>query len=360
MKKQTKNLCLAVLGLLAMQPILAQDIKITGSKSYEFSVNPENTAASAKEVKINKEIQLLQVHLSDAEKDRLAQLAQNALSQQNQFMPQSSSLMASPYPSTVQLGMNKVPVLDQGIHGTCVTFALTGVLDAVLGKGDYISQLCNLELGSYFENMKNGTSGWEGAHATSVIKQMTKYGVVNKKSEHTIGCGGMKSYPVNKKVNRKAYIDPEHFTMMSEPVIDNVANWSDVYVNYDPEATLNNVKQAINSGSRVVFAFLLPRYDLGVVGAVGTYKNSSHPDTWVLTKKIIKGVDSVEAAHEVIITGYDDGAKAKDSNGKKHHGLLKIRNSWGKSVGHKGEFFMSYDYFKLLAYDAQQFKSVGY
>ena len=360
MKKNTKNLCLAILGFLLLQPVLAQDVTITGSKTYKFSINSENSTLTAKDTKISKEIQLLQVQLSDVEKDRLSQLAQSALTHQNQFMPEASSLLASPFPSTVQLGMNKVPVLDQGAHGTCVTFALTGALDAILEKGDYISQLCNLELGSYFENTNKGMSGWEGAFATEVIQQITTYGVVNKQSEHSSGCGGMKKYPVNKTVDRSAYIDPEHFTMMSEPVFDKVASWSDVYDAYHADATLNNVKQAINSGSRVVFAYFIPRYDLGVVGAVGIHKNKMNPDTWVLTPKIIKGVETVDVAHEVIITGYDDGATATDSKGKKHRGLLKIRNSWGKSAGHNGDFFMSYDYFKLLAYEAQQFNAMGH
>lgn len=42
----------------------------------------------------------------------------------------------------VELGMNSVPVLDQGSYGTCVTFATTAAMDAVLGLGDYISQQC--------------------------------------------------------------------------------------------------------------------------------------------------------------------------------------------------------------------------
>ena len=51
------------------------------------------------------------------------------------------------------IGMNNVPVLDQGRHGSCATFAATGALDAALtkpsGELGYISQLCNLDLGNY-------------------------------------------------------------------------------------------------------------------------------------------------------------------------------------------------------------------
>ena len=91
--------------------------------------------------------------------------------------------------------MNKVPVLDQGIHGTCVTFAVTGAIDAVIGKGDYVSQLCNLQLGSYLEKHGYGMSGWNGSHAIYVINQIEQFGIINMEKQKKLGCGGMKSYP---------------------------------------------------------------------------------------------------------------------------------------------------------------------
>jgi C1A family cysteine protease len=51
----------------------------------------------------------------------------------------------------------------------------------------------------------------------------------------------------------------------------------------------------------------------------------------------------------------DDNAVAVDTHGKNHNGLLILRNSWGTSVGDYGEFYMSYDYFKLLAFDITRF-----
>ena len=66
-------------------------------------------------------------------------------------------------PKRILLGMNNVPVLDQGSHGTCVTFAITAAIDAALSKGDYISQLCQLELGTYLEPMGYSVSGWDGS-----------------------------------------------------------------------------------------------------------------------------------------------------------------------------------------------------
>jgi C1A family cysteine protease len=54
----------------------------------------------------------------------------------------------------------------------------------------------------------------------------------------------------------------------------------------------------------------------------------------------------------MIITGYDDEAIAIDKLGHQHKGLFTLRNSWGSSVADKGNFYMSYDYFKTLAMEA--------
>jgi len=58
-----------------------------------------------------------------------------------------------------------------------------------------------------------------------------------------------------------------------------------------------------------------------------------------------------------VITGYDDLAVAIDDQGRIHKGLLTLRNSWGKNVGDHGDFYMSYDYFKLLVLEVQQINS---
>src|SRR4029077_16988364 len=84
-------------------------------------------------------------------------------------------------PTNVNLGMNNVPVLDQGMHGTCVTFATMAALDAVYGKENYISQLCNLSLGSYLEKISAGSypSGWNGSLNKIVLEQIKTYGIIS-------------------------------------------------------------------------------------------------------------------------------------------------------------------------------------
>ncbi len=59
--------------------------------------------------------------------------AKNALSHPTRFA--AANRPPSGYPEKVELGMNGVPVLNQGMHGTCVTFAVTAAVDAALGKG---------------------------------------------------------------------------------------------------------------------------------------------------------------------------------------------------------------------------------
>jgi C1A family cysteine protease len=224
-----------------------------------------------------------------------------------------------------------------------------------MSKNDYISQLCSLQLGSYLEKHGYGISGWDGSYAISVINQIEQFGVVNKKKQKSVGCGGLTQYPTNSSHNPNSFMEPEQYRAISESVFGKVVNWSDVFQKNDPVKTLDEVKQALNSGDRLVFAVLLPRTDLGLVGAVGKHNTWIYKDSWVLTPEILKGIDNVEAAHEMIITGYDDNAVAVDNKRLKHKGLLTLRNSWGSSVGDYGEFYMSYDYFKLLAYDVQRF-----
>ena len=80
-------------------------------------------------------------------------------------------------------------------------------------------------------------------------------------------------------------------------------------------------------------------------------------DSWVLSDKIRRDFERGEAniaGHEMIITGFDDGAVAIDNAGKHHLGLLTLRNSWSSQAGDHGEFYMSYDYFMNFAIEVHQ------
>src|SRR3990167_5804451 len=266
--------------------------------------------------------------------------------------------------SKVDLGMESVPVLNQGRHGTCVTFAVTAGLDAVLKKGDYISQLCQLSLGRYLENHAYLDSGWGGTWSRSVLSQIDVFGIAAKGVEREHNCGGVSEYPMcGPDLTIEESIDD--FRQISEKISVNNAAWSsilDIYQissdNLNPEATLREVKKSLQAGDRVVFGSLLLNFDMGVVGAVGTHNVSN--DTWILTPEIIQSIDDQTefAGHAMLITGYDDNAIATDSLGRIYKGLLKIRNSWGDKIGDKGDFYMSYSYFKGLALEAQRIRAL--
>lgn len=330
--------------LLIQQNLHARQVVNVGENTVSFRQNVEQAASFGKSIEKLKTIKLLKVKMDEAEKTYLNQAIKYSSINLNQDSP-------STFPSKKFLGMNNVPVLDQGMHGTCVTFAATAAIDAHLDKGDYISQLCNLTLGSYLENNKKGLSGWNGSNINNVLKQIEQYGIVSKQNQRKYRCGGFKEYPRYLPIDpHTTYTTPEQFLPMSEKIYESNLNWRFVF-HENGEETLNEVKKAINAGHRLSTEFLVPATDLGVVGAVGKHKNWFDEDTWVLSSSIKKYLNDVHSGHEVVITGYDDNAIAKDDKGKKHKGLLKLRNSWGYWAGYWGEFYMSYDYFKLLTYN---------
>lgn len=357
MKFRIKPLLLpiCVLGLLTASGAFADtaepDVTIVGS--IKHTLNPSyipsfnNPAVEAP----GKVIRLLKVKLSDEEKALLKSRANDASKKIRSF----KATATSEFPSSVQLGMKNVPVLDQGMHGTCVTFAVTATLDVEMNKGDYVSQVCNLQLGTYLENHGHGYSGWDGSFGIDVVNQIEQYGIINKKTQRQKGCGGLTEYPAYSNHKSNSFMEPEQFKSMSELIFGKELSWLNVYNKKDPKITLNEVKRALNQQNHLVFGVYLPRIDLGEAGAVGKHNTWFYKDTWVLTPEILKGVDRIEAGHEMIITGYDDNAVATDNHGVKHTGLLSLRNSWSTAVGDDGEFYMSYDYFKLLANETIQF-----
>ena len=333
-----------ILTLLIVKTAISGDVQVVGSISHSIQA-PTNSSFKPNKPKV---IQLLKIELSD-EAQKLLEKRVKELTDE----PQAPSLLDTETPAMVQLAMNNVPVLDQGRHGTCITFAMTGALDAVMGQGDYISQLCLLQLGNYLE--QHGwflLSGWNGNFPIDVINQIVQYGIINKENQRKHGCGGLTEYPTYSEETPASFIDPQQYSNMNELIFGKVVNWSNIYWRLNSTWTLNEVKEALRAGDRSVFSVMLPRLDLGTVGAVGSYKSTN--DTWLLRSDISTNF-SIKAAHGLIVTGYDDNAVVIDSYGKKHTGLLTLRNSWGSDYGDRGDFYMSYDYFKLLTYDVRRF-----
>lgn len=346
------------LTLLTSSSVMAQDIHIQGTFSKTIKAPVAQGKNSLQTVK-PKTIKLLKVELSSHAKQVLATKAAAAVNNPQQLMSSSSSK----YPPQVELGMNDVPVLDQGGHGSCVTFASTAAVDAVFQQGDYVSQLCQLQLGNYLEEQGYAMSGWDGSLGRFVLSQMDMFGIVPKEREATQGCGGLHEYPLEGERPVQG-MTPEEYRESSLPM-DNRVAWSpvldimDAFDRFDTNQTLSQVKASLAAGDRVTFGVLLLDFDLGTMGAVGT-RNSTN-DSWVLTPQIARDVYQRPffGGHEMVITGYDDNAVAIDDEGREHRGLLTLRNSWGDRLGDHGNFYMSYDYFKLLVIEAQRIRDLG-
>jgi hypothetical protein len=304
-------------------------------------------------------VRLPKVELSDRAWHVVSERVQRALDEDNDSLPVWGATSASKYH---QLGMNDVPVLDQGQHGSCVTFAVTEAIDALLYKKDYVSQLCLLQLGTYLEEQQQGMSGWDGSWRGLVLDRIDQFGIMSVSDQMQYGCGGAKQYP--KTTQPKKSMSSDTYQQYSQSVAQKII-WEPVVETTnlvatakDSDASIDAVKAALDAGHRVSFAVLLPRTDKGVVGAVGWHHYFS--DTWVITSEIAAEMKRTRTlpSHELLITGYDDTAVAMDITGHRHHGLLTLRNSWGVFAGDWGTFYMSYDYFNALVISASQVRKV--
>jgi hypothetical protein len=280
----------------------------------------------------------------------------------------SKSLARCPgMPSNVQLGMNGVPVLNQSLHiGVESVFATTAAVDAALGKGDYISQLCLLQLSNYMVNYGHTSSGWNGTLLPDEWKRLENFGFVSKEQQQDKGCGGLTEYPEVIANSSTSSISYDDYHQMSENLWDNFLLWSPILdlkqaisEPTDTNETLHEIKKSLHHGNRVTTTFLVIGTEIGTPGTSGTYHEKN--DTWILTTPFLRQLGKFPPLypHFMVITGYNDHARAIDEKGRVHKGLLTLRGSWGTEVGDQGDFYMSYDYFRVLVLDAQELKQVA-
>lgn len=200
---------LLLLSMALSTQALAQDIKVVGTLEPQFQVQHALTPG----VSAHPAIKLLKVELSQP---GLKALGARTNTVHNSTAQKSPGTL----PNKVSLGMNGVPVLDQGTYGTCVTFAVTAALDAALEEGDYVSQLCQLQLGNYLQETGYLPSGWDGSLGRFALSQIDSFGVVNKEQQNSSGCGGLTSYPNNYSDIPDSVMTPEAFHAISESIED--------------------------------------------------------------------------------------------------------------------------------------------
>lgn len=359
---------LLLISLLTSTGAIAGTIKVTGTIPTTVNIQqPRSHTASATSSSSAKRIVLMKIELNKDAKDNLAKVANQPAK------PMLRAATSTATPASTQLAMNNVPVLDQGYHGSCVTFADSAALDAILGKTQYVSELCNLSLGSYLEaeakknNAEEYPSGWDGSLNFIVLGQMKQYGIISTTYQKQYGCGGatlLKEYPAYDENNTGTPMPASEFTRHSEMVMQNNIDWryvvnpEDAFSNRtNMEKALEDVKKSLANGHRVVIGTLLDvNGNLGSVnGADGHYHNVKN-DAWIINGQIRRDLAArnVNAGHAMVITGYDDNAVITGSDGTQHVGVLTLRNSWTSRAGDNGDYYMSYEYFKMMVFEVEE------
>ncbi len=345
------RLIVTLLLSISTASIASNDITIKGTLIKQLPTTPSTHPITKSTVPPPTTVGLMQLELSNHAWDTLKKRTQT-IKHPHAYSKAPTERFGS---TGKQLGMNGVPVFTQGPYGTCATFAVTAALNAVSNQKDNISQLCHLQLGNYLEKFGYNPSGWDGSITSLVLSQLDAFGIIDKETERTVGCGGLHAYPHTGEIPDTEITLPDYHALshpLSEEGIfsSTLIDWHRAFQDkMNLETKLNLVKQAINAGDRLTFGVILFRLHEGTVGAIGHYKTPN--DTWLLTDAVIDDIlehSDNHGGHALVITGFNDYATVTDDTGRTHRGLLTLRNSWGEHAGDGGDFYMSYDYFKLL------------
>ncbi|TAL65316.1 MAG: hypothetical protein EPN84_01710, partial [Legionella sp.] len=334
------------LAVLSLSSSLAFAGSVTLKGEMDVQITPNAQTSTGEKLKYRVPTYSLSNHAKSFLRHQLSQYPKNKVNTAN---------FSSELPNKVKLGMQLTPVLDQGYHGSCVTFAVTGALNATLGAGDYISQLCSLELGSYLAiHDKVKASGWNGSWGSWVLQQIMDYGIISQNYQKLNGCAEVREYPLLDQFNEGKPMSSTDYLAHSIP-ISKLISWEALLkdeeafsgkVNMDDIIT--RMKEELAKGNRLTIGMLLDVY-VGDAGAVGS--NRTLNDTWMLTPQIMMDMinGDVQAGHELVVTGYDDLLTVTDNESTANRGVFTLRNSWSKLAGDQGDYYVTYDYVKFLA-----------
>lgn len=336
----------------------------------------------------------IKLRLSDAARDQIIQRIE--MVKKNPYI--SKQVISSDnnviLPPSVQLGMNGVPVFDQGWEwGTCDTFAITEAIDALYSlRGDQaISQICYLQLTRSLYPTSMGINWWDSGWEFLELMTLEHYGYWTQQDQKNIqingkpACGGLDKYPASSDsafIDLPSFSDPNDLRQkimqqqqkdggIGEPMSISVfqqhsnrlfknSDWNMITndPSLQPDQVLQQIKISLSQGNRLVFSMYLDAYlndHARNMGALAFYNEKQ--DTWVLTQQIETDIQLHPenfVGHDMVITGYDDNTCVSyidEGQIKQECGLLKIRNSGGEQLGDHGDFYMSYDYFRALALD---------
>ncbi len=337
---------LVKIAVLSLSSTLTFASQATLKGEVDVHITPKNQSGVVKSLTFKLPKFELSANAKSYLRNQLSQYPKNAV---------DVSTFSSELPRKVKVGMQLTPVLNQGYHGSCVTFAVTGAIDAALGAGDYVSQLCSLELGSYLAiHDKANASGWNGSYGSWVLQQITDYGIISHNYQKLNGCADVREYPLDDESNEGKPMSDTDYLAHSIP-ISNLIGWQALLkdeeafsAKADMTQIINQMKEELAKGNRLTVGMLLDVY-VGDAGAVGT--NHVMNDTWMLTPEIV--LDAMEgriyAGHELVVTGYDDDLEIADADGHVNRGVFTLRNSWSKLAGDQGDYYVTYDYLKFLA-----------
>jgi len=202
-------------------------------------------------------------------------------------------------PTSVDLTDKQSPIKDQGTLGSCTANALAGVLEYNEPKDSPLIELSRLFI-YYIEREYEGTVNSDaGAMIRDGIKMLAKFGVCPEE---------IWPYFIEKfniKPSKKCYKEALKRKITSYATMD----------------TLSQMKQCLAEGRPFAFGFTV--YE--------SFMNGDVSKTGIMT--IPEEGEGVMGGHAVIGVGYDDVKQ-----------VIKVRNSWGKSWGDKGYFYMPYYY----------------